>query len=145
MIHLQQISFYSISVIKIIIIDRRKSIIKINWLIKTWGAKKIILIKRSIPKLITSHIISIKGIPRRHTSNIAIMKSMQIKFHRFFDFLFKHFMSQFKVELIKLSHFFSISLTLTSENKNKKKKDLIAESKDIPSSLTSPATAPEIA
>jgi len=37
------------------------------------------------------------------------------------------------------------SIILTSENKNKKRKDLIAESKDIPSSLTSPATAPEIA
>ena len=88
------------------------------------------------------HIISIKGIQRRHTSNIAILKSMQIKFHRFFDFLFKHFMFQLKVELIKLSPFFSISLN--SENKNKKRKDLIAGSKDIPSSLNSPETAPEI-
>src|ERR1041384_7554568 len=132
MIHLQNFILYSISVITIIIIDRRQIIIKINFLIKTWGAKKIILIKRSIPKLITLHIISIKGIQRRHSSNIAILKSMQIKFQRFFDFLFKHFMSQLKVELIKLSHFFSISLT--SENKNKKQRDLIAESKDIPSS-----------
>src|ERR1043165_2953046 len=143
MIHLQKFILYSISVITIIIIDRRQSIIKINFLIKTWGAKKIIFIKRSIPKLMALHIISIKGIQRRHTSNIAIMKSMKIKFHRFLDFLFKHFMSQLKVELIKLSHFFSISLT--SENKNKKQKELIARSKDIPSNLTSPATAPEIA
>src|SRR4051812_4390454 len=106
MIHLQKIILYSISVITIIIIDRRQSIIKINFLIKTWGAKKIILIERSIPKLITLHSISIKGIKRRHTSNIAIMKSKQINFHWFVDFLFKHFMSQLKVELIKLSHFF---------------------------------------
>src|ERR1043165_2781812 len=105
MIHLKIFILYSISVITIIIIDRRQSIIKINFLIKTWGAKKIIFIKRSIPKLMALHIISIKGIQRRHTSNIAIMKSMQIKFYRFFDFLFKHFMSQFKVELIKFSHF----------------------------------------
>src|ERR1043165_7461492 len=101
MIHLQKFILYSISVITIIIIDRRQSIIKINLLIKTWGAKKIILLKRSIPKLITLHIISIEGIQRRHNSKIGIMKSMQIKFHWFFDFLFKHFMSQFKVELIK--------------------------------------------
>src|SRR3954462_5788984 len=128
MIHLQKFILYSISVITIIIIDRRQSIIKVNFLIKTWGAKMIILIKRSIPKLITLHIISIKGIQRRHTSNIATMKSMQIKFHRFFDFLFKQFMSQIKVELIELSHFFLFSIILTSENKNKKQKDLIARS-----------------
>src|SRR3954471_4691318 len=100
MMHLNFFILYSISVITIIIIDRRQSIIKINFLIKTWGAKKIILIKRNIPKLITLHIISIKGIQRRHTSNIAITKSMQIKFRRFFDFLFKHFMYELKVELI---------------------------------------------
>src|SRR4051812_47213753 len=129
MIHLQKFILYSISVITIIIIDRRQSIIKINFLIKTWGAKKIILIKRSIPKLITLHIINIKGIQRRHSSNIATnMSVMQIiKLHRLFDFLLKHFMSQFKVELIKLSHFFLFSISLTSENKNKKRKDLIAE------------------
>src|SRR3954470_11513265 len=138
MIHLQKFILYSISVITIIIIDGRQSIIKINFLIKTWGAKKIIFIKCSIPKLIDLHIISIKSIQRRHTSNIVIMKSMQIKFHRFFDFLFKHFMSQFKVQLIKLSHFLLFSISLTSENKNKKQKDLIAESKDIPSSTHSP-------
>src|SRR4051812_22526553 len=136
MMHLQKFILYSISVITIIIIDRRQSIIKINFLIKTWGAKNIILIERSIPKLITLHIINIKGIQRRHTSNIAIMKSMQIKFHMFFDFLFKHFMSQLKVELVKLSHFFSISLT--SENEKRKRKDLIARSKDIPSSTHLP-------
>src|ERR1043165_8421581 len=128
MIHLQKFILYSISVITIIIIDRRQSIVKINFLIKTWGAKKIILIERSIPKLITLHIISIKGIQRRHTSNIAIMKSVQIMFHRFFDFLFKHFMTQFKVELIKLSHFFVVFHKPNSENKNKKRKDLIEES-----------------
>src|SRR3954471_24387177 len=108
MMHLQKFILYSISVITIIIIDRRQSIIKINFLIKTWGAKKIIFIKRSIPKLIILHIISIKIIQRIHTNYIAtIMSVVQIiKFHRLFDFLFKHFMSQFKVELIKLSHFF---------------------------------------
>src|SRR4051812_11953843 len=107
MMHLQKFILYSISVITIIIIDRRQSIIKVNFLIKTWGAKKIILIKRSIPKLITLHIISIKGIQRRHANNIAtIMSVLQIiKLHRLFDFLFKHFMSQLKVELIKFSHF----------------------------------------
>src|SRR3954469_11794773 len=95
MIHFQTFILYSISVITIIIIDRRQSIIKINFLIKTWGAKKIIFIKRSIPKLIALHIISIKSIQRRHANNITtIMSVMQIiKLHRFFDFLFKHFKS----------------------------------------------------
>src|SRR3954471_11530888 len=108
--HLQKIILYSISVITIIIIDRRQSIIKVNFLIKTWGAKKIIFIKRSIPKLMAFHIISIKGSQRRHTSNIAtIMSVVQIKkLHRLFDFLLKHFVSQFKVELIKLSHDFFV-------------------------------------
>src|SRR3954470_15356044 len=112
MIHLQIFILYSISVIKIIIIDRRQSTIKINFLIKTWGAKKIFFIKRSIPKLMALHIISIKSIQRRHANNIAtIMSVLQIiKLHRLFDFLFKHFMSQLKVELIELSHFFSITL-----------------------------------
>src|SRR3954464_884637 len=107
MIHFQTFIIYSISVITIIIIDRRQSIIKINFLIKTWGAKMIIFIKRSIPKPITLHIIIIKGIQRTHTNNIVtIMSVMQIiKLHRLFDFLFKHFMSQLKVELIELSHF----------------------------------------
>src|ERR1041385_3421864 len=106
MIHFQTFIIYSISVITIIIIDRRKSIIKINFLIKTWGAKKLIFIKRSIPMLMTLHIITIKSIQRRHANNITtIMSVVQIiKLHRLFDFLFKHFMSQLKVELIKLSH-----------------------------------------
>src|SRR3954469_15867091 len=106
MIHLQNSILYSISVITTIIIDRRQSIIKINFLIKTYGAKKIIFIKRSIPKLIALHIIMIKGIQRRHTNNIATnMSVVQImKLHRLFDFLFKHFMSELKLELIKLSH-----------------------------------------
>src|SRR4051812_4998764 len=47
-------------------------------------------------------------------------------------------MSQFKAELIKLSHLFLFSISLTSENKNKKQKELIAECKDIPSSTHSP-------
>src|ERR1041384_8762923 len=108
MIHLKNSILYSISVITTIIIDRRQSIIKINFLIKTWGAKKIIFIKRSIPKLIALHTISIKSIQRRHANNITtIMSVMQIiKLHGLFDFLFKHFMSQLKVELIELSHFF---------------------------------------
>src|SRR3954470_18025203 len=105
MIHLQTFILYSISVITIIIIDSWQSIIKINFIIKTWGAKKIIFIKHSIPKLIALHIIRIKGIQRRHTNNIATIMSVVkiVKLHRLFDFLFKHFMSQLKVELIKLS------------------------------------------
>src|SRR3954451_15933425 len=107
MIHLQKFILYSISVITIIIIDRKKSTIKINFLIKTWGAKKIFFIKRSIPKLMALHIISNKSIQRRHANNIAtIMNVLQIiKLHRIFDFLFKHFISQLRVELIELSHF----------------------------------------
>src|SRR3954464_3314260 len=107
MIHLKNFILYIISVITIIIIDRRQSTIKINFLIKTWGVKKIFFIKRSIPKLMALHIISIKSIQRRHANNIAIMMSVLqiIKLHRLFDFLFKHFMSQLKVELIELSHF----------------------------------------
>src|SRR3954465_8638012 len=127
MIHLQKFILYSISVITIIIIDRRQSTIKINFLIKTWGAKKIFFIKHSIPKLIALHIISIKSIQRRHANNITtIMSVMQIiKLYRLFDFLFKHFMSQLKVEIIKpLIIFLLFSISLTSENKNKKRKDL---------------------
>src|ERR1043165_9626162 len=110
MIHLQEFILYSISVITIIIIDRRESTVKINFLIKTWGAKRIFFIKRSIPKLMALHIISIKSIQRRHANNIAtVMSVMQIiKLHRIFDFLFKHFMSHLKVELIELSHFFVV-------------------------------------
>src|SRR3954465_4356752 len=110
MMHLQNFILYSISVIIIIIIDRRQSIIKVNFLIKTWGAKKIIFIKHSIPKLITLHIISIKGIQRRHTNNIATnMSGMEIiKLHRLFDLLLKYFMSELKIKLIKLSHNFVV-------------------------------------
>src|SRR4051812_20485688 len=117
MIHLQIFILYSISVITIIIIDRRKSTIKINFLIKTWGAKKIFFIKRSIPKLMALHIISIKSIQRRPANNIAsIMRVLQIiKLHRLFYFLFKHFMSQLKLELIELSLFF-FSIRLKSKN-----------------------------
>src|SRR4051812_1132493 len=110
MIHLQEFIIYSISVITIVIIDRRQSTIKINFLIKTWGARKIFFIKRSIPKLMALHIISINSIQRIHANNIAtIMSVLQIiKLHRLYDFLFKHFMSQLKVELIELSHFFVV-------------------------------------
>src|SRR4051812_31303782 len=110
MIHLQIFILYSISVITIIIIDRRQSTIKINFLIKTWGAKTIFFRKRSIPKLMTLHIISIKSIQRIHANNIATIMSVLkiIKLHRLFDFLFKHFMSELKVELIELSHFFVV-------------------------------------
>src|ERR1041384_1191775 len=118
MIHLQIFILYSISVITIIIIDRRQSTIKINFLIKTWGAKMMFFIKRSIPKLMDLHIISIKSIQRRHANNIAtIMSVLQIiKIHRLFDFLFTHFMSQLKVELIELSHFVLFSITLKTKN-----------------------------
>src|SRR3954453_18800764 len=72
-----------------------KSIIKINFLIKTWGDTKIIFIKCSIPKLMALHIISIKSIQRRHENNITtIMSVMQIiKLHRIFYLLLKHSMS----------------------------------------------------
>src|SRR3954471_21589349 len=38
MMHLQNFILYSISAMTIIIIDRRQSIIKVNFLLKTWGA-----------------------------------------------------------------------------------------------------------
>src|SRR3954463_5119812 len=119
--HFQKNILYIISVITIIIIDRRQSIIKINFLIKTWGAKKIIFIKCSIPKLMALHIISIKRIQTRHANNITtIMSVMQIiKLHRLFDFLFKHFMSQLKVELIELSFFFAFHKTQKQKLKGK--------------------------
>src|SRR4051812_38665148 len=106
MMHLQIFILYSIGVFTIIIIDRRQSTIKINFLIKTWWDKKTFFIKRSIPKLMALHIISIKSIQRRHANNIAsIMSVLQIiNLHRLFDFLFKHLMTQLKVELIELSH-----------------------------------------
>src|SRR3990170_7690687 len=47
-------TLYSISIITIIIINRRHAIIIINLLIKTWEAKNIIFIKHSIPKLGTN-------------------------------------------------------------------------------------------
>src|SRR3954463_12023059 len=121
MIHLKIFILYSISVITIIIIDRRQSTIKINFLIKTCGAKNIFFIKRSIPKLMALHIISIKSIQRRHANNIAtIMSVLQIiKLHRLFDFLFKHFMSQLKVELIELSFFFAFHKTQKQKLKGK--------------------------
>src|SRR3954463_15252650 len=110
MIHLKIFILNSISLITIIIIDRRQSTIKINFLIKTWGAKNIFFIKCSIPKFMALHIISIKSIQRRYANNIAtIMSVLQIiKLHRTFYFLFKHFMSQLKVELIELSHFYFV-------------------------------------
>src|SRR4051812_19072134 len=58
---------------------------------QSWGTKKIILIKTSFPKLRLFHSISNNGVQRIHTNNVAI--SMQIKFHRFLNYFFKHFMS----------------------------------------------------
>src|SRR3954469_14349378 len=97
MIHLQNFILYSISVITIIIIDRRQNNIKIKLIFKTWG-------------LLALLIISITTVQRRHANNIATIMSVLkiIKLHRIFDFLFKHFMSQLKVELIELSHFFVV-------------------------------------
>src|ERR1041385_5403022 len=126
MIQLKFFILYSISVITIIIIDRRQSIIKINFLIKTWGAKKIIFIKHSIPKLMALHIISFKGIQRRHTSNIAIMKSMQINFHRVFYISLQTLHVPTQGRAHKALSFFLFSISVTSENKNKKQKYLIA-------------------
>src|SRR3954463_2436500 len=54
---------------------------------QSWGTKKIIFIKTSFPKIRLFHSISNNGVQRIHTNNIAI--SMQIKLHRFFNFLFK--------------------------------------------------------
>src|SRR3989337_1336927 len=59
-------TFYSISVITIIIISRKHSIIIINLLIKTWETKNIIFIKHSIPKLMVLYIISMMDIQRIH-------------------------------------------------------------------------------
>src|SRR3954467_12019022 len=58
---------------------------------QNWGTKKIIFIKTSFPKLRRFHRIGNNGVQIILTNNIAI--SMQMKFHRFFNFLFKHFMS----------------------------------------------------
>src|SRR3954465_13513734 len=77
----------------VIIMNSRFGIIISNRIaiFQTWGTKKIIFIKTSFPKLRLLHSISNNGVQRIHTNNIAI--SMQIKFHRLFNFLFKHFMS----------------------------------------------------
>src|SRR6266567_7176816 len=74
-----------------IIIYWRQSIIKVNFLLHAWGTKNIMLITTSFPKLRLFHSISNDGVQRIYTNNIAI--SMQMKFHRFFNFLFKHLMS----------------------------------------------------
>src|SRR3954447_13275534 len=75
----------------IIIIYRRHSIIKVNFLIYAWETKNIMLIKTSFPKLRVFHSISNNGVQSIDTNNIAI--SLQTKFHRFFNFFFKHLMS----------------------------------------------------
>src|SRR3954469_25722286 len=74
-----------------IIIYRRHSIIKVNFLLYAWGTKNIMLIKTSFPKLRLFHRISNNGVQSIDTNNIAI--SLQTKFHWFFNFLFKHLMS----------------------------------------------------
>src|SRR3954462_3855992 len=83
----------NIILIIIIIINWRFGIIISNRIaiLQSWGTKKIIFIKTSFHKLRLFHSISNNGVQRVHTNNIAI--SMQIKLHRFFNFLFKHFMS----------------------------------------------------
>src|SRR4051812_28923420 len=77
----------------VIIIDWRFSIFISNRIaiFQSWGTKNIIFIETSFPKLRLFHSISNNGFQRIHTNNIAI--SMQINLHRFFNFLFKHFMS----------------------------------------------------
>src|SRR4051794_27155469 len=74
-----------------IIIYRRHSIIKVNFLLYAWGTKNIMLIKTSFPKLRLFYSISNNGVQSIDTNNIAI--SLQTKLHRFFNFLFKHLMS----------------------------------------------------
>src|SRR3954463_3988267 len=73
----------------VIIIYWRYSIIISNTIdiFQSWGTKKIIFIKTSFPKLRLFQSISNNGVQKIHTNNIAI--SMQIKLHRFFNFLFK--------------------------------------------------------
>src|SRR3954469_20663915 len=61
-----------------IIIYRRHSIIKVNFLLYAWGTKNIMLIKTSFPKLRLFHNMSNNGIQSIHTNNIAT----SIKFHR---------------------------------------------------------------
>src|SRR4051812_49126591 len=83
----------NIILIIVIIIYWRFGIIISNRIatFQSWGTKNIIFIKTSFPKLRLFHSISNNGDQRVHTNNISI--SMQIKFHWFFNFLFKHFMS----------------------------------------------------
>src|SRR3954470_17888350 len=78
-------------IIIVIIIYRRHSIIKVNFLLRAWGTKNIMLIKTNFPKLRLFHSTNNNGVQSIHTNNIAT--SMQVKFHRFFNFLFKHLMS----------------------------------------------------
>src|SRR3954470_24815978 len=83
----------NIIIIIVIIIYWRFGIIISNRIaiFQSWGTKKIIFTKTSFPKLRLLHSISNNGVQRIHTNNIVI--SMEIKFLRFFNFLFKHFMS----------------------------------------------------
>src|SRR3954463_5537771 len=79
------------TIIIVIIVYRRHSIIKVNFLLYAWGTKNIMLIKTSFPKLRLFHRISNNGVQSIDTNNISI--SLQTKFHRLFNFLFKHLMS----------------------------------------------------
>src|SRR3954470_6272159 len=79
------------TIIIVIIIYRRYRIIKVNFLLRAWGTKNIMLIKTSFPKLRLFYSVSNNGVQSIDTNNIAI--SLQTKFHRFFNFLFKHLMS----------------------------------------------------
>src|SRR3954447_3765999 len=74
-------------IIIVIIIYRRHSIIKVNILLHAWGTKNIMLIKTSFPKLRIFHSTSNNGVQSIHNNKIAI--SLQTKFHRFLNFLFK--------------------------------------------------------
>ena len=97
---------FPILFIIVIILYGRHNIIKAIFLLQVWGTKKIIFIKTNFPKLRILHSISNNGIQRNHTNNIATsMIIMQIKFHRFFNFLFKSIMTKFKINYIKLSNF----------------------------------------
>src|SRR3954462_1800555 len=79
------------TIIIVIIIYRRHSIIKVNFLLRAWGTKNIMLMKTSFPKLGLFHSTSNNGVQSIHNNDISIV--MQIKFHRFFNFLFEHLMS----------------------------------------------------
>src|SRR3954466_4880412 len=78
-------------IIIVIIIYRRHSIIKVNFLLRAWGTKNIMLIKTCLPKLRLFYSTSNNGVQSIHTNNLAI--SLQTKFHRFFNLLFKYLMS----------------------------------------------------